>query len=117
MPIVEILDWSVALVPVLILALLFAWLDVFRLMSASEMIGALILGGLTALLAWPISGQMLDNLPMGYSFYSRVVAPWIEEALKALPIAFLLATNRIGYKIDAVITGFAVGAGFSVVEN
>jgi RsiW-degrading membrane proteinase PrsW (M82 family) len=113
----EILDWSVALVPVLVLALLFAWLDVFKLMSAVEMTGALLLGGIAALLAWPISGQMLDNLPMGYSFYSRVIAPWIEEALKALPIALLLASNRIGYKIDAIIVGFAIGAGFSVVEN
>jgi hypothetical protein len=25
--------------------------------------------------------------------------------------------NRIGYKLDAVIAGFAIGAGFSVVEN
>ena len=25
--------------------------------------------------------------------------------------------NRIGYKLDAVISGFAIGAGFSVVEN
>ena len=25
--------------------------------------------------------------------------------------------NRIGYKLDAVISGFAIGAGFSVIEN
>ena len=25
--------------------------------------------------------------------------------------------NRIGYKLDAVVSGFAIGAGFSVVEN
>ena len=40
-----------------------------------------------ALLAWPLSGQMLDTLPMGYSFYSRIVAPWIEEALKGSALA------------------------------
>jgi hypothetical protein len=70
-----------------------------------------------ALVAWPLSGQMLDTLPMGYSFYSRMVAPWIEEALKAVPVMILIAANRIGYKIDAIIFGFAIGAGFSVVEN
>lgn len=113
----EIIDWSVALVPVLVMAGLFVWLDVFKLMSAFEMIGLLLLGAVTALLAWPISGQMLDNLPMGYSFYSRIVAPWIEEALKGLAVALLFATNRIGYKLDAVISGFTIGAGFSVVEN
>lgn len=111
------IDWSVALVPVLLLALLFAWLDVFKLMSAWEMAGALLLGALAALAAWPVSGQMLDTLPMGYSFYSRMVAPWIEEAFKGLALALLILTNRIGYKLDAVITGFAIGAGFSVIEN
>ena len=51
-------------------------------MSVWEMIGCLLLGAVAALLASPLSGQMLDTLPMGYSFYSRIVAPWIEEALK-----------------------------------
>ena len=113
----EIVDWSVALVPVLLMAGLFAWLDVFKLMSAWEMIGLLLLGAVAALIAWPVSGRMLDTLPMGYSFYSRMVAPWIEEALKGLALAGLILTNRIGYKLDAVISGFAIGAGFSVIEN
>ncbi len=82
MIVADIIDWSIALVPVLLMALLFAWLDVFKLMSPWEMIACLLLGMVAALIAWPISGRMLDTLPMGYSFYSRFVAPWIEEALK-----------------------------------
>ncbi|MEO6114025.1 MAG: PrsW family glutamic-type intramembrane protease [Sphingomicrobium sp.] len=117
MNIAEIIDWSLALVPVLLMALLFAWLDVFKLMSKSEMVGLLLLGGVTALAAYPISGQMLDRLPMGFSFYSRMVAPWIEEALKGLAVVLLVARNRIGFKLDAVISGFTIGAGFSVIEN
>jgi len=113
----ELLDWSVALVPVLLMALVFAWLDVFKLMSPWEMIASLLLGMVAALLAWPVSGRMLDTLPMGYSDYSRYVAPWIEEALKAIAIAILFLTNRIGFKLDAIISGFAIGAGFSVIEN
>lgn len=117
MTVAEILNWSVALVPVLLMVVLFAWLDVFKLMQPRELIGPLIMGGIMAFVAWPVSGQMLDNLPMGYSFYSRVIAPWIEEALKTVPIVLLMMANRIGYKIDAIIFGFAIGAGFSVVEN
>ena len=113
----ELVDWIVALTPVLLMAVLFAWLDVFKLMSPWEMIGCLLLGAVAALAAWPLSGQMLDTLPMGYSFYSRIVAPWIEEGLKGLVLASLILTNRIGYKLDAVISGFAIGAGFSVIEN
>ncbi len=115
--IAEWIDWSLALVPVLLMAALFAWLDVFKLMSKAEMIGLLLLGGAAALAAWPISGQMLDHLPMGFSFYSRVVAPWIEEALKGLAVVLLVMRNRIGFKLDAVISGFTIGAGFSVIEN
>jgi RsiW-degrading membrane proteinase PrsW (M82 family) len=115
--IAEVIDWSLALLPVLLMAALFAWLDVFKLMSVREMTGLLLLGGITAVAAWPISGSVLDNLPMGFSFYSRVVAPWIEEALKGLAIVLLFAGNRIGFKLDAVISGFTVGAGFSVIEN
>src|SRR4029079_15546221 len=52
-----------------------------------------------------------------FSIYSRFVAPWIEEAIKGVMIVALFRMNRIGYKLDAVIAGFAIGAGFSVVEN
>jgi protease PrsW len=117
MTLADILDWPIALVPVLVMALLFAWLDVFKLMSPWEMIACLLLGMVAALAAWPVSGRMLDTLPMGYSDYSRYVAPWIEEALKTMVIALLFLTNRIGFKLDAIISGFAIGAGFSVIEN
>ena len=75
------------------------------------------LGALGALLAWPISGRLLDTLPIGFSLYSRFIAPWIEEAIKGAIMIGLFRFNRIGYKLDAVISGFAIGAGFSVVEN
>lgn len=114
---IELLDWSLALVPVLLMVGLFVWLDVFKLTSLSEILLLLLLGGIAGLAAYPISGRVIDQLPLGFSFYSRFVAPWIEEALKALAVAGLLLANRIGYKLDAVISGFAIGAGFSVVEN
>ena len=113
----EILDWAVALVPVLIMLVMFIWLDVFKLMTVWETLGLLLLGALTAAAAYPVSGTFLDALPLGFSYYSRFVAPWVEELVKGLAIVGLFWFNRIGYKLDAVISGFAIGAGFSVVEN
>ena len=113
----EVAHWGLALVPVLILLAVFVWLDAFELMSLKEILFLLVLGGVAAIATYPVSGRMLDTLPIGFSNYSRYVAPWIEEAIKALVIIGLFRFNRIGYKIDAVISGFAVGAGFSVVEN
>ena len=112
-----VVSWALALVPVLLLTLVFVWLDVFKLMSRSEILTLLVLGGVVAGFTYPVSGAFLDTLPIGFNLYSRFVAPWLEEALKAAVIITLFRFNRIGIKLDAVITGFAVGAGFSVVEN
>jgi RsiW-degrading membrane proteinase PrsW (M82 family) len=109
--------WSFALVPVLVMTAVFIWLDVFKLVTLWETMGLLALGGLVAAAAYPLSGVFLDQLPIGFSLYSRFVAPWIEEALKAIVVISLFRFNRIGLKLDAVIMGFAVGAGFAVVEN
>ncbi|MEO7366059.1 MAG: PrsW family glutamic-type intramembrane protease [Sphingomicrobium sp.] len=117
MGIADIIDWSIALVPVLLLTAVFIWLDVFKLMSLWETLGLLLMGAVAAAAAYPLSGVFLDSLPIGFNLYSRFVAPWIEEALKAIAIISLFRFNRIGFKLDAVISGFAVGAGFSVVEN
>ncbi len=117
MAIADIIDWSIALLPVLALTAGFIWLDVFKLMSPWETLGLLLLGGIAAVAAYPLSGVFLDRLPIGFNSYSRFVAPWIEEALKAIAIISLFRFNRIGFKLDAVISGVAVGAGFSIVEN
>jgi RsiW-degrading membrane proteinase PrsW (M82 family) len=114
---IELLDWTVALVPVLAMVALFVWLDIFKLMSLREILALLATGGAIAFIAYPISGQLIDVLPIGFSAYSRFVAPWIEESLKALAVLTLFYLNRIGYKLDAVISGFSIGAGFSVLEN
>src|SRR3954454_25269144 len=113
----ETAHWGLALVPVLAMLSVFVWLDAFKLMSLREVFFLLLMGAIAALAAYPISGQFIDTLPIGFSAYSRYVAPWIEEALKAIVMIGLFRFNRIGYKLDAVISGFAVGAGFSVVEN
>jgi len=113
----DVVHWTVALIPVLVMLGIFIWLDAFALMSRGEVLVLLALGAAGALVAWPLSGRLLDTLPIGFSLYSRFVAPWIEEAIKAVIIVTLFRLNRIGYKLDAVISGFAIGAGFSVVEN
>lgn len=113
----EAVHWGLALLPVLALLAVFIWLDAFDLMNSREIALLLFAGAVGAVAAWPLAGRFLDTLPIGYSNYSRFVAPWIEEAIKAAIIIILFRMNRIGYKLDAVISGFAIGAGFSVVEN
>lgn len=113
----QLAHWGLALVPVLVMLGMFIWLDAFKLMNLKEVLLLLGLGGLGAIASYPVSGIFLDQLPIGFSIYSRFAAPWIEEGIKALIIIGLFRFNRIGYKLDAVISGFAIGAGFSVIEN
>jgi RsiW-degrading membrane proteinase PrsW (M82 family) len=113
----ESVHWGVALVPVLIMLGIFIWLDAFKLMNLREILVLLGLGALGAVAAYPVSGRLIDVLPIGFNNYSRYMAPWIEEAIKAIIMIGLFWFNRIGYKLDAVISGFAIGAGFSVAEN
>jgi len=71
----EIIHWGLALVPVLILLAIFTWLDAFELMSMGEILVLLALGGLAAFVCYPISGRMIDVLPIGFTgdFFLREV--------------------------------------------
>jgi hypothetical protein len=60
---------------------------------------------------------MIGVLGLDLTSYSRYVAPIVEECLKALVIIYLFRSSRIGFLVDSAIMGFAVGAGFALVEN
>jgi protease PrsW len=107
----------IAMAPVLLLLLVFDRLDVFNLIPMRD-IGLLVLvGAALALFSYFANLSVMDGFPIGFTGYSRYVAPVIEETMKAAPIIFLFARNRLGFKLDAAIAGFAVGAGFSMAEN
>jgi RsiW-degrading membrane proteinase PrsW (M82 family) len=54
---------------------------------------------------------------MNYSSYSKYVAPIVEEILKASYLIYLIKSKKTGFLVDSAIIGFAVGAGFALVEN
>jgi hypothetical protein len=64
-----------------------------------------------------INLELLERFSIEFSFYSKYVAPVIEELLKAVYIIFLIKTHKVGFMIDGAIYGFAIGAGFAIVEN
>jgi RsiW-degrading membrane proteinase PrsW (M82 family) len=107
----------IALSPVFLLLVVFDRLDAFDLIHFREILLLLVAGGVLAILGLLANARAMDGFPIGFSAHSRYVAPVIEEALKAAPIIILFWTNRLGFKVDAAIAGFAVGAGFSMIEN
>jgi hypothetical protein len=60
---------------------------------------------------------LIRLLAVSPTAYTRYVAPVTEETAKALFIVYLITRRRIGFPVDAAQLGFAVGAGFSLIEN
>jgi Predicted membrane protein len=110
------LSAAVALLPVIgFLAALFM-MDSFKLVPIRSILAALAAGGAAALISlwlWSALGLDLEAGNTG-SYY---IAPVIEETLKASIIVALILRGRAGFLVDAAVQGFAVGAGFALVEN
>ena len=106
-----------ALVPVLLFLATLYFLDSFKLVPARSIGAALSAGLATALAAWWLQQTALPLDLLGSAVVARYVAPVIEEILKACPIVLLIVSRRLGFLADAVVLGFAVGAGFALAEN
>jgi RsiW-degrading membrane proteinase PrsW (M82 family) len=107
----------VGLLPVLIFLIILLYLDSYKLVSFHTVLWVILAGAMLPFAGYWVNGYALDFLGWNLPTYSRYVAPIIEEGLKASVMVFLFRTNRIGFLVDAAILGFAVGAGFAVVEN
>lgn len=107
----------VGLLPVLIFLVLLLWMDSYKLVRLRTVLAVITVGGLTAWAAMYLNGWLIHPLGMEVRSYSRYVSPLVEEGLKALVVIYLIRSSRIGFLVDAAIMGFAVGAGFALVEN
>lgn len=107
----------IGLLPALMFLFALLCLDSYKLVkfrTVSWVIGA---GGMMTVIAFFLNGVLLEGSSVDFSVFSRYVAPLVEETLKGLIVVFLFRSNRIGFLVDSAIMGFAVGAGFAVVEN
>jgi len=113
----------VGVLPVVIFLGVLVYMDSYKLVRLHTVLWIIALGGAMAVASYFVSDFLYPRL--GYDWhsnsdflkYSRYIAPGVEETLKGLVMVFLFRTNRIGFLVDAAILGFAVGAGFAVVEN
>jgi RsiW-degrading membrane proteinase PrsW (M82 family) len=112
-----LLALAVGILPVLtFLALLLAF-ESYKLVRLRTVIATVVAGALVAALCWLVNGWLIEWLDAPLAAYSRYGGPVVEEFAKGLVIAALIRANRIGFLVDAAILGFAVGAGFAVIEN
>ncbi|HZD45680.1 MAG TPA: PrsW family glutamic-type intramembrane protease, partial [Acidobacteriaceae bacterium] len=92
-------------------------LDSYKLVSPRTVLTALAAGALSALLCFAINTFVFRQFPAYQDDYARFGAPVVEELAKSVYWIFLIATARVAFMADSAICGFAVGAGFALVEN
>jgi RsiW-degrading membrane proteinase PrsW (M82 family) len=106
-----------AFVPVLFFVTELRLLDSYKLVCRSAAITSIVWGGAAAIACLSIHQSLLASELVDLQTAGRYIAPVTEETLKALFAAILIARRRIGFSVDAVIHGFAIGTGFALVEN
>ena len=107
----------IAILPVLVFLSALVWLDSFKLVTVRFVLGVVLSGALAAGAAYFSNVTAYQHFSGSFVSFSRYVSPFIEEAIKAIPVVALFRMRRIGLLVDAAIVGFAVGAGFALVEN
>lgn len=112
-----IIEIIVSTLPVLFFLVMLILFDSFKLVRWRDVILAIVIGSISALVSMFINITLLSEISFDHTFYVRYFAPVVEETAKALFIFFLLYKKKIGFMIDGAIYGFAIGAGFAVVEN
>lgn len=113
----ELAPYLVGLAPVLSFLAALLFLDSYKLVRLRAVVGAVVAGMAIAAAAYAANAAFLDRFPMEMSGFTRYVSPLVEELLKGLVIVALVRAHRIGFLVDAAIFGFAIGAGFALVEN
>jgi len=117
MPLDETLRIALALLPVLLFLAALRLLDSYKLVSLRAVGAALAAGAVAAAVCYGINTVTFRQLHGHEDLYIHFGAPVVEELAKGAFWIFLIATARVAFMVDSAICGFAIGAGFALVEN
>ena len=108
---------GLSLVPVLLFLTGLMYLDSYKLVSLRSILLTIGVGFLAAGVSLAVNRGFLTSVSADLTTYSRYGAPLVEETFKAAYLFYLLRAGKVGFMVDAAIQGFALGAGFALVEN
>jgi protease PrsW len=108
---------SVSVFPVLLFLFALEWIDTYKLLRLGRVLRSVGVGCAVAALCYGFNTAIYATGLASPAIWARSGAPAIEEIAKCLYVAWLLRSNRVGFMVDTAISGFAVGAGFAVIEN
>ena len=113
----DALHIALALLPVLLFLAALRGLDSYKLVSSRTVLASLAAGGLAAALCFILNSIVFHLFPGHQDQYAEFGAPVVEECAKASYWILLIATARVAFMADSAIGGFAIGAGFALIEN
>jgi protease PrsW len=106
-----------ALAPVVLYLVVLVVLDSYKLVKLRSLLLAVLAGAAAALICRTLNTRLLTWTSAEMTTFSRYIAPFTEESAKAAYLVVLIRRRRIGFLVDAAILGFAIGAGFGILEN
>ena len=105
------------LLPVFCFLVSLILLDSYKLVPLRRVAQLIAAGGLAAVASLFLNRTLVESVHLGGTSLAHWGAPAVEELLKGAVIVTLFLRRRIGFQVDAAVSGFAVGAGFAALEN
>jgi protease PrsW len=106
-----------SILPVLVFLFALELIDTYKLLTLGRVLRSVAVGCAVAAVCYGLNTAVYGSGFVSPAIWARSGAPLIEEIAKALYVGWLLRSNRVGFMVDSAISGFAVGAGFAVLEN
>lgn len=107
----------VSVLPVFLFLGALVVIDSYKLVALRSVLFAVAAGAAAGFASYGVNVWLRPALDMELSTYSRYVAPFAEETLKAAYIVYLMSRSKVGFVVDAAIFGFGTGTGFALLEN
>lgn len=112
-----VVKFLVSLIPVFLFLLMMLYLDSMKLVRGRLILYCLLWGVVSSILSYLTNTCLNKLFHLGIEDYAAYVAPVTEEILKFILLWIFIKRSKIGFMIDGAVYGFAIGAGFSFVEN
>jgi len=106
-----------ALAPVLVFLVILIGLDSFKLVNPRSVLFSISVGCGAAVICLAANSWLLRGLAIDQVLLVRYAAPLIEEITKGVWLVYIIRTGRTGFVVDSALHGFALGAGFALIEN
>jgi len=110
-------DLAISVVPVFVFLVLLVFLDSYKLIPMRQTLRSIAVGCGVAVLCVGVHALGFRLSGGARRYYGGLGIPLIEESLKGAYVFWMTRTGRVGFMVDGAIAGFALGAGFSLIEN